>query len=402
MAITVTGRVVYANAASRTSWSFAFSATAAVGNYVIVFVYARNYGTGGAESIGGVSDVKGNTYTELFSVNNDPGGTGDGISLVCFMAPVTTALVATDNITFTFSPATTGVGACINVVSVSAGSTLALRGSTTGTANFTGDTVTLSSPLIGDLVLGTGVTRVTASPTNGSADTDTVNGSWSAIAQYTNNNALFFASQYKVVTADGSQSYTYACDRSNRLASAIAAFYEIPGITDYTLEQDGGTYEFTGEITGLFSGRLISNAAGDYEFVGSTATLSKVTGYSVFTALGQYQFDGADLNFLRAVLLSTATASYDFVGGDMTFAESNRLMADEGAYAFAGTDLNFLMAIRLVADSAAYTFGGGDLGYRITEPVSNDVTELYVVNRSKRRFWEAVRAKEVIDKLTRK
>jgi hypothetical protein len=381
---------------STSAWTPTPGISASVGNYILLFVLARNGGTGGARSISGVTDSVGNTYTEIAAINYDPGGANDGATVVAFLAPVTTAFTATSTITIALSPATVGVGFAMQPLAVGLGSTLELVDSATDTGGDGSAVISGLSALTGDYVGAAMAMRVVAQPTTGNDDNDTLNGNWDALLEVTTSTVIYFGQQGKVVTGDGDQTYDLAASRTGSYAALGVVLREVSSVQDYVLETNGGDYLFTGEILGFLSARLASAAEGTYTFSGGDVVFNKIVGSFISTEQAAYLFAGGDLAFLKLSEFEAAGGTYTFTGGDLNFSESNKLAAAEGTYVFSGADLGFRQTYIAGLAGSEYAFSGGDLMFRRAAAQSDDVTELYVTNYSKRRFWDAVRAKETI------
>ena len=211
MALAITEAGYGASAASGASVSTGPGIDADAGDWLLAIVAADNAGAGGAASIAGVADSQGNGWTRRALINRDPGNANAGITLGVYTGVVTNAL-ANGTVTASFSPNTTAK--VIHVYRVEPGSGEAVQFVAADAAGSAGNTTAHAAAAVtvanGDTIFGIAALESDDLVTG---DGDATNGSWSPLATYVTNvgggndgNARA-ASQYKTVTATGSQSW---------------------------------------------------------------------------------------------------------------------------------------------------------------------------------------------------
>ena len=222
--VTVTPATTTSSTTPGTSLQFAAGTNFATADTIVVCIAADNAGIGGAGSIDGVQDDAGNTYTARVLQTYDPVGASAGQTVAIYTAPVTNPLIATDTITVDFEPTTTSKAIVVWKV---VGFDFETSGVTTG-SNTATPTVTTSSVDAGHVVIAVLAAETNATVT---ADADTSNGVWStqltAVADTgTADTSARIASQYKLATAAGTQTYNPTVAASDNLLGWIA-FYDI-------------------------------------------------------------------------------------------------------------------------------------------------------------------------------
>jgi len=185
--------------------------TAAIGDLLVLFAGADNADATGLASLSTVvTDSKGNSWSNRKRLNRAPSAAANsGTTLGIWICNVTVAL-SSDDVTLSFSPATTAKVAQIYKIT---GASPIYKAIATGvTGNGTAIAPANVNVLYGLAIIG--VTSIEANAFVGasSSDTDTTNGSWSTavttIADVgTSATSQSVRSQYKIVTADGVQSY---------------------------------------------------------------------------------------------------------------------------------------------------------------------------------------------------
>jgi hypothetical protein len=197
-----------------------------------------NSGSGGATKIftqASFTDSVGNTWTRQLDVIYDPGIAGAGVELACYTSPITTNITTSDNITVTVSPTTanrqwhlyevSGANGTPTVVTVQ-GLSDGLTSGQSGTAI----SITTVSITSGDSVIAWGAGRDTSALS--ASDTDTTNGSWSTVVSTVSANR--FASQTKVTTGTGTQTWDVTLAVSAAYNAAYAQVREAVSATDTT------------------------------------------------------------------------------------------------------------------------------------------------------------------------
>jgi hypothetical protein len=211
MALVITDAGRGASAASGASVLTGPSIDADAGDWLLAIVAADNAGAAGAASLAGVADSQGNAWTRRALINRDPGNANTGITLGVYTGAITNAL-ANGTVTASFSPNTTAK--VIHVYRVEPGSGEAVQFVAADAAGSAGSTTAHAAAAVtvanGDTIFGIAALESSDVVTG---DSDATNGSWSPLASHVTNvgggsdgNARA-ASQYKTVTATGSQSW---------------------------------------------------------------------------------------------------------------------------------------------------------------------------------------------------
>lgn len=163
---------------------------------------------GGGDPYSSIADTKSNTWTSRQNALNDPGSADQGVAMRIFTTPQAGGTLTTgDTITITYSTTTVARSWTLTEFTGAGGTPTYLTGavetSTTGSP-----TITSSSLTNGDGILAV-VGREGNVPTP-VPDSDTTNGSWSTAQESgvgVTEAGSEIQSQYKIVTADGTQSY---------------------------------------------------------------------------------------------------------------------------------------------------------------------------------------------------
>lgn len=194
---------------SNTTVTFTLSAVVAPGNLIVAFAGFDNTSTT-APSVTSISKMAGETANWVEIAGHDSSSaSSSGGARGEMWAILTTVQWSAAAYTVTLSGSVTRK---ICVASEFSGATAALRGTSgTGTATNGSPTSTTAgtAPLTGDVVLGGAAFEATSAPTG---DSDTLNGSWSAINSVASSSGIGSSScsggmQYKIVTAGGHQTY---------------------------------------------------------------------------------------------------------------------------------------------------------------------------------------------------
>jgi hypothetical protein len=147
MSFTVS-RLAYSDSASGSNTVLTTGAAVQTGTFLAVIVSSS-----GTNPTLGVSDSKGNTYTQRVFASQDVSPSSDAAIFTTAVGGITTALTSTDTITAT-STAGSGAGDIMLLkITVGVGSTIALGLTSTGVGNNTSPAVTSFSPPAGDLVI---------------------------------------------------------------------------------------------------------------------------------------------------------------------------------------------------------------------------------------------------------
>lgn len=205
---------------------------------------------------------------------------------------------------------------------------------------------------------------------------------------------------------------------------------------------DGVAYSVNGQAIGVFRGRKLSTATLAVVVGAQNVTLVKVGGKNLILGTLAITVAGQNLSMSKQWKVGTAAAVYSVDVQDLTVLCGRLTGLTAAAYAVGGQAVNVLMGRLLSADSPLITINGVAVAFGrnrrlaiATFPVtvngqaltlaryakrvqtdqltvkvkfgevalyphpvkSYDVTKIYNKGRGKKRFWQAVRAKEMID-----
>ena len=221
------------------------SATATVGEWIIVRVAADNLSA--TTPTFTCADSASNTYT-VDRQDARVATAAAGIAGAVISAPVTTQLTSGGTITITLSGAVFAKAAVAEAYT-GVGGRRASGTNSGGGANTT-PTITLTTPVSGDLVIGHVARESRTDPS--AYDTDTTDGSWTtgatlnSAAGGTDNQRVQVIYQHKIVTGTGSQTYNVTVTSSVDWL-AFESAYEPSGAADQTL--DGSLFTVTPTFT---------------------------------------------------------------------------------------------------------------------------------------------------------
>lgn len=184
----------------------------AIGSIGVLCISADNSaGTGATKNFpSSFSDSKSNTWTLRLDELWDPGAAAAGVEMAIYTSVLTSALVADDTITVTFSVANVvgKIAAIWEFAPQSAGTMSFLSsGFTTPGSSTSAPTVTTTSITSGDYVVG-----LSASESFGvyTGDSDTTNGSWKTMMHYGKTvgvGGISICTQWKLTTGTATQTY---------------------------------------------------------------------------------------------------------------------------------------------------------------------------------------------------
>lgn len=213
MALTVTNAGTGVSTTNNTTLTIT-NVTAAVGDWLVVFVAAANAGTNGAAPTITISDGN-NTYVDRGIDNYDPGAASEGATLGKFTAEITSAL-SNATVTITFGVNVPQKAAVAYKVVPDAGEMVVYREvGTTASGSRTSHSATAISVTNGDTVFGASSIETDDTITG---DSDTTNGNWSTVYTALGDGGLDAAAmscsaQWKTVNATASQNW--ACSTAN-------------------------------------------------------------------------------------------------------------------------------------------------------------------------------------------
>lgn len=203
--------------------------TASVGDTLIVVAGSDDRASAEAMSATAVTDSAGNTWSRLGSSQDTDATANSNCALAIYGTTVTNALTGG---TVTLTPVSTVPVKDFTLYRFT-GLSLTIRGLNSGAG--TGTTpaaLATSAPLNGDLVIAA---IATEGPTSDSftGDSDTTNGSWSAVATDgttggTATGNIAIRSQYKIVNADGTQTFNKTLGTSRDYQQLIICLAPTP------------------------------------------------------------------------------------------------------------------------------------------------------------------------------
>ena len=211
-ALTVTSRGGMFSNTSNTTLAGSPSGTMSVGNLGVLVCSYTNAGAGGNNDVftqATFNDSVGNTWTRQLDTMYDPGAALAGAEVAVYTAPILTQITVTDTVTLTTSTSQAGKTArFIEVSGLNGVPTVVTSGSISDqlTSGQTGTAVSMTTGSIAnnDAVICWAAFRNATLPTG---DSDTTNGSWSAIVGTSASAPMMCATQNKVVTATGTQTW---------------------------------------------------------------------------------------------------------------------------------------------------------------------------------------------------
>lgn len=193
MAITVTHRGTRSNSTANSSWAFSPTSDFSSGSFGVILFGWR---TVASSAITSFTDSIGNTWTSRTSATNGE------YRLELFTCDSISSLATTDTVTVNFSSNTTSRGCFLYEVTGSGSITYDDANSTTFASS---GTITTSTTVEnGNVVFGFDTRASTIAPGD---DADTTNGNWSTGVGVAPGFTTYIHSQYKIVNADGSQTY---------------------------------------------------------------------------------------------------------------------------------------------------------------------------------------------------
>jgi len=262
-------------------------------DWFVVVVAGDNNGSAGVASLTTVVDSgASNVYTNRALINYDPGAAAAGATLGIYTCPVT-ADITNGTITANFSPATVAKAIQVYRVRPATGEVVSfIAADATGvTGSATSHAAATVSVTIGDIIFGATAIETNTAVTG---DTDTTNGSWSAVVtrlanvSATDLSSITSSSQYKTVTATGNQDW--AC--TTAAAKDSARSYLVLRSVAKSIIADLGTYALTGTDASPEYGRVVAADAGSYALTGTDAAPEH--GWLITAATGSYALTGAD------------------------------------------------------------------------------------------------------------
>jgi hypothetical protein len=185
MALTGTDRGTGGNTTTSTTLTISPASNFTPGTLAVLCVGYDNSASGGADPFTSIADNAGNQWTSRIASLNDPGAALAGACLRIFTAYIG-KLLTTDTVTITLNTTTPSKAWTLMQVAAAAAFTAEYVTSGQATGSTLNPSLATSSIPVGDMTIG----AVAAATTSGaSADTDTLNGSWSTAQAGTAGNA---------------------------------------------------------------------------------------------------------------------------------------------------------------------------------------------------------------------
>lgn len=206
MALTGTNRGTGGNATAATTIAISPASNFTAGSFAILALAYDNSGTQGADPYSSITDSVGNTWTSRQNALNDPGAASAGSTLRIFTSTIST-LTTANTITVTFGTSTTAKSWSLSEVTAAVDFAPSYVTGAVATGSTTTPTITSGSITSGNMIFGAMANEGNATVT---ADSDTTNGTWSTqqtVANGTGTGGMQVASQYKVTTGTGTQTY---------------------------------------------------------------------------------------------------------------------------------------------------------------------------------------------------
>lgn len=242
MALTGTNRGTSEGSNTGATHPFSPISNFTTGAMAVLCLAYDNAGTNGADSFTSISDSLGNTWTTRQSALRDPGASFAGIVLRIFTTNQDAGTITTGTVVTVTLAETEGhpySAATFTEISSDAGSVSYVNGGTTAN-NVDGVTITTSSISSGNAVIGCLAREGSSQAPSG--DSDTLNGSWSTQQFELETGNISIASQYKVVTADGAQTYNHSGFGFDQCIGWI----NVSEVVSYTMLDPFGTFGIFG------------------------------------------------------------------------------------------------------------------------------------------------------------
>lgn len=359
-----------ANNVSSTTLVFTVGASGCqAGDTLVAIISSDNSGTNGAAPTLSVADTGGNSWSVRNVSLNDPGLVNEGVCTWIADCLVVTALASGNTITATFGTAVVAKSMSIREFSGGAQTTvgadrLAGQNGTTGTS--TTPSATLNPATLTDYLMIGAVGAECGTADTFTQDADTTNGSWVGYTRVgagltTSGNTV--AGAYKIVTANGSQTYNPTLGTSRDWAEKMVALRA--GIQ--LASGDGvGTSSTTADIT-VFKECASTDANGTSS---TTADLTVTAG----AAVALESTDGIGASSTTADLIVTlALEAASGIGASTTTADAvlSLALASADAVGASTTTADAILAIALAGQTDGVSSTTADL--TVTAPAVVDL-----------------------------
>lgn len=216
MALDATDRGTGGNNTAASTIAISPDANFNAGSMAVLAIAYDNSGGGGTDTYSSITDNVGNTWTSRQNALRDPAAASAGCVLRIFTCTPASALLSSDIITVTFSNNVTAKCWTLSEVIPASGFSVEYLTGATASGSSTTPTITSGSITNGNLIFGAIAIENTSAIT--AEDSDTTNGSWvtqQTINAGTGTTGMQVASQYKIVTGTGTQTYNLTISPSS-------------------------------------------------------------------------------------------------------------------------------------------------------------------------------------------
>jgi len=275
------------NVTPATTWAITAPQSFAANELAVLTVAYDNGGAAGVDPFVSITDALGNTWTSVVSAINNAGVNLGTVNRIFTCAQNVANIVASTIITISFGAisVTSKAAELTGLSSSFAGtSVIAFGGTATNTGNSNAASVVSASLIVGQCLVGSIASEQLAVLTG---DSDTTNGTWTAIQQISANTGSASTSQVvgtqaKVITGTGTQTYNNTCSGTPRWASCLAYFQENPLVASIPVSLD--VMYFTSPQ--VFNGGTPTPSLVNYMVLDRIMETSTVTGTDPVVLLG--------------------------------------------------------------------------------------------------------------------
>lgn len=226
MALSGLNRGTGGNNTAATSIAIVPAQNFTAGTMAILAIAYDNSGTQGADPFSSLTDSSGNNWTLRQSPLNDPGAASAGAVLRVYTTIVGTLGTGT-TVTINFNASTTAKAWTLTEISAATDFAPSYVQGSSNTGSTTTPSVTTSTLTSGNMIFAAMGAEGSSTIT---ADSDTTNGTWSTQQTTvfgTTTSGVHVASQYKLLTASGAQTYNLTLGTTEDWAVAWLELTEI-------------------------------------------------------------------------------------------------------------------------------------------------------------------------------
>jgi hypothetical protein len=394
MAATITSLALanYGSVSTTTTLVTNAAVTAQSGDWLVAIAVAENVGANGAGSgFSSITNAAGNvTWTTRVDTYYDPADVGDGTGLV-FATGQVTGTITNDTVTVTYSDGIFQGALRVYRFRPGSGESVSFIGSgSAGGSNTTSHSASTASVTNGDTIFCAAGIETDDTVTG---DSDTTNGSWSALDQITATagggdlGAQVNANQYKTVTATGNQSWT--CTTAVARDSKTGHIILRSSVVGFTIDAGVGSYALTGTNASTLHAWKVAAAAGSYSLTGTNAALKHA--WKIAAGAGSYVLTGTNATLTKGFgskTLAAGIGSYAITGTAATPKHAWKVAASVGSYTMTGTSASTVKSVSPAGMSA----DGRPTVERTGEGYSEENAK-----DSRRNRWEAEQFRKKLD-----